>query len=98
MLISGLFDKVGERTTTSTEFLRDSSEKVDLTRKCLLTAQILWKSYSDIWQQPLEFEVGDHVFLKVMPNREVVKFDKRGTLSPRYTRPFKVLERVGTVA
>ena len=42
--------------------------------------------------------MGDHVFLKVMPKREVVKFGKRGKLSSRYIRPFEVLERVGTVA
>ena len=42
--------------------------------------------------------MGDHVFLKVMPKREVVKFGKRGKLSPRYIGPFEVLERVGIVA
>ena len=42
--------------------------------------------------------MGDHVFLKVMPKRGVVRFDKRGKLVLRYIRPFKVLERVGTVA
>ena len=42
--------------------------------------------------------MGDHVFLKVMPKREVIKFEKRGNLSPRYIGPFGVLERVGTVA
>ena len=42
--------------------------------------------------------MGDHVFLKVMPKRGVIRFDKRGKLSPRYIRPFEVLERVGTVA
>ena len=41
--------------------------------------------------------MGDHVFLKVMPKRGVVKFRKRGKLSPRYIRPFEELERVGTV-
>ena len=42
--------------------------------------------------------MGDHVFLKVMPKRGVVKFGKRGKLSPRYIGPFEILERVGTVA
>ena len=42
--------------------------------------------------------MGDHVFLKVMPKRGVVRFEKRGKLVPRYIRPFKILERVGTVA
>ena len=42
--------------------------------------------------------MGDHVFLKVMPKRGVIRFDKRGKLSLRYIGPFKILERVGTVA
>ena len=49
-------------------------------------------------RQPLEFEVGDHVFLKVMPRRGVVRFGKSGKLSPRFIGPFEILERVGTVA
>ena len=40
----------------------------------------------------------DHVFLKVMPKRGVVRFGKWGKLSPRYIRPFELLERVGAVA
>ena len=42
--------------------------------------------------------MGGHVFLKVMPKRGVVRFTKRGKLSPRYIRPFEILERVGIVA
>ena len=49
-------------------------------------------------RQPLEFEVGDHVFLKVMPKRGVVRFDKRGKLSPRFIGPLEILERVDTLA
>ena len=40
----------------------------------------------------------DCVFLKVMPKRGVVKFDKRGKLLPSYIGPFELLERVGMVA
>ena len=42
--------------------------------------------------------MGDHVFLKVMPKIEVVRFDKRGKLSLRFIEPFEILEMVGTVA
>ena len=33
-----------------------------------------------------------------MPKREVVRFGKRGKLSPRFIGPFEILERVGTIA
>ncbi|GJU87764.1 putative reverse transcriptase domain-containing protein [Tanacetum coccineum] len=42
--------------------------------------------------------VGDKVMLKVWPWKGVVRFDKRGKLNPRYVGPFKVLEKVRTVA
>ena len=48
-------------------------------------------------RRPLEFEVGDHVFLKVMPKRGVVKFGKRGKLSLRFIGPFEILERIDIV-
>ena len=89
---------MGERITTGPELVRDTYEKVELIRKRLLTAQSQQKSYTDGRRQPLECEVGDHVYLKVIPKRGVVRFYKRKKLSPRYIRPFEVLERVGTVA
>ena len=49
-------------------------------------------------RRPLGFEVGDHVFLKAIPKRGVVRFGKRGKLSPRFIGPFEILERIDTVA
>ena len=49
-------------------------------------------------RRTLEFEVGDHVSLKVNPTRGVVRLDKRGKLSPRFIGPFEILERIGIVA
>ena len=89
---------MGERSTTGPNLIRDTSEKVDLIQKRLLMAQSRQKSYADRWRQPLEFKAGDHVFLKVMPKRGVIRFGKWGKLSLRYIGPFKILERVGTVA
>ena len=90
--------EVGESFITSPDLIRDTSEKVSLIRQHLLTAQSRQKSYADVRCRPLEFYVGDHVFLKVMPKRGVVSFGKRGKLSPRFIGPFEILERVGIVA
>ena len=53
---------VGERFTIGLELVRDTSKKVDLIRKRLLTAHSQQKSYADRRRRPLEFEAGDHVF------------------------------------
>ena len=90
--------KVGERSITGPDLNRDTSEKVSLIRQRLLTAQNWKKGYASVRRRPLEFEVGDHVFLKVMPKRGVVRFGKRGKLSPRFIGPFEIIERIGTVA
>ena len=90
--------EVGESSITGPDLIKDASEKVSLIRQRLLTAQSRQKSYADVRRRPLDFEVGDHVFLKVMPKRGVVRFGKRGKLSPRFIGPFEILERVGTVA
>ena len=90
--------EVGESSITGPDLIRDTLEKASLIQQRLLTAQSRQKSYADVRRQTLEFEVGDHVFLKVMPKREVVKFDKRGKLSQRFIGPFEIFERVGTIA
>ncbi|GJZ94836.1 integrase, catalytic region, zinc finger, CCHC-type containing protein, partial [Tanacetum coccineum] len=56
------------------------------------------KSYADNRRKPLEFQVGDHVMLKVSPWKGVVRFGKKGKLASRFVGPFKILERIGSVA
>ncbi|GJW96628.1 hypothetical protein Tco_0178436 [Tanacetum coccineum] len=64
----------------------------------LLAARSRQKSYADKRANPLEFEVGDMVLLKVSPWKDAVRFGKRGKLSPCYIGQFKILARVGSVA
>ena len=90
--------EVEDSSITGPGMIRDTSEKVSLIRQRLLTAQSKQKSYADVRCRPLEFEVGDHVFLKVMPKRGVVRFGKHGKLSQRFIGPFEILERVEVVA
>jgi hypothetical protein len=56
------------------------------------------ESYANMRRRPLEFEVGDHVYLKVSPMKGVKRFGVKGKLAPRYIGPFPILEMCGTVA
>ena len=46
----------------------------------------------------MQFEIGDHIFLKVSLTKGVMRFGRRGKLSLRYIGPFEILERKGEVA
>ncbi|XP_073298474.1 uncharacterized protein [Primulina huaijiensis] len=59
------------------------------------TAQSRQKSYADIGRRPLEFEVGDHVFVKIAPLKGIMRFGRKGKLSPRFIGPFEILDRIG---
>ena len=83
--------EVGENSITGAHLIRDTSDKVGMIRKRLLIAQSRQKSYADVRRRPLEFKAGDHVFLKVMPKRGVIRFGKRGKLSPRTLDPSRLL-------
>ena len=56
--------EMGERPTTGPDLVRDTSERLELIRKNLLTDQSLRKSYADRQRRPLEFKVGIISFLR----------------------------------
>ena len=65
--------EVGERSSIGSNLVKDTSKNMDLIRKHLLMTHSRQKSYANIRWRPLEFEVGDHVFLKVMPKKHYKK-------------------------
>jgi hypothetical protein len=56
------------------------------------------ESYANKRRRPLQLEVGDHVYLKVSPMKDVKRFGVTGKLSPRYIGSFPILEKCGKVA
>ncbi|GJZ31819.1 putative reverse transcriptase domain-containing protein [Tanacetum coccineum] len=90
--------EVGEVQLTGPEIVQETTEKVIQIKQRTQAARDQQKSYADLKRKPMEFQVGDRVMLKVSPWKGVVRFGKRGKLNPRYVGPFKVLEKVGSVA
>ena len=82
----------------SSELIQECNKKVPLICQRLLTAQSHQKSYVDRRRRLFEFIVGDWVFLKVSPTWGVVRFGKRGKLSPRFIGPFEIVQWIGECA
>ena len=45
-----------------------------------------------------DYEVGDHVFLRVKPKKSKLRLGLYAKLAPRYVGPFEILTRIGPVA
>jgi hypothetical protein len=56
------------------------------------------ETYANKRRRPLEFEVGDHIYLWVSPMKGMKRFGLKGKLAPRYIGPFPILEKCGTLA
>ncbi|GJV72323.1 putative reverse transcriptase domain-containing protein [Tanacetum coccineum] len=90
--------EVGQVQLTGQEIVQETTEKVIQIKQRMQAACDRQKSYANLKRKPMEFQVGDRVMLKVSPWKGVVHFGKRGKLNPRYVGPFKVLEKVGSIA
>ncbi|XP_075483770.1 uncharacterized protein LOC142523921 [Primulina tabacum] len=92
------WDEVGEKALVGPELVQMIVDKVKIVRQKLKAAQDRQKSWADLKGRPVEFNVGEKVYVKVSPMRGVVRFSKAGKLNPRYVGPFEILEKVGTLA
>ena len=92
------WDEAGERSYLGPELVQETNEALEKIRARMLATQSRQKSYADLKRKSVEFQVGDHVFLRVSPMRGVKRFGVKGKLSPRFIGPFEVLDRIGEVA
>ena len=90
--------ELSERKVIGPDLIRETEEKVKIIREKLKVATDRQKSYTDMKRKDIRYEVGEKVFLKVSPWKKVMRFGKKGKLSPRFIGPYEVIEKVGPVA
>jgi hypothetical protein len=73
-------------------------EKVKQIHVNILGAQSRQKSYADKRRDPLEFEVGDHVYLRVSPIKGVHRFGIKGNLAPRHIGLYPIIDNYGLMS
>jgi hypothetical protein len=88
----------GERTIFGLDLDIEAEEIVNSIQFNLKATKARQESYANKRRRPIEFEAGDHVYLRVSAMRGVERFGIKGKLAPRYIGPFLVLARVENVA
>ena len=88
----------GESVVLGPKFLQQTIEKVRVIQNRMRATQSRQKSYADTRRMPLEFEVGDHVFLRVTPTTGIGRALKSRKLTPRFIGPYQITKRIGSVA
>jgi hypothetical protein len=76
----------------------EPEEKVKQIQVNILAAQSRQKSYADKRHSPLEFKVGDHVYLRISPMKGVHRFGIKGKLAPRYIGPYPIIDKYGPIS
>jgi hypothetical protein len=71
----------------------EAEEKVKQIQENIIAAQSHQKSYTDKWRSPLEFKMGDHVYLRVSPMKGLYHFGIKGKLPPRYIGLYAIIDK-----
>lgn len=88
----------GESVVLGPEMVQQTSEKVRMIREKMKVSQSRQKSYHDKRRKDLEFQEGDHVFLKVTPVTGVGRALKSKKLTSKFMGPYQIYERIGVAA
>jgi hypothetical protein len=88
----------GEKVIFGPDLVDEAEATVHRIQDNLKVVKSRQETYANKSCRPLEFEVGDHVYLRVSPIKGMKRFGVKGKLAPHYIRPFPIHEKCGTVA
>jgi len=89
---------INESLTIGPDLIQATTNKIRVIQERMKMTQSCQKSCADRRCRPLEFEVGNRVFLKVFPTKGITRFGMTGKLNPRYIGPYLITQRVEEVA
>ena len=90
--------KFSEKKVIVPDLIQETEEKVKMIRDRLKVAIDRQKLYADMKRKYIRYEIDEKVFLIVSPWKKVMRFGKKGKLSPRFIGPYEVIEKVDPVA
>ena len=90
--------ELSEKKIIGPDLIQETEEKVKMIRERLKVATDRQKSYADMKIKDVRYEIYEKVFLKVSPWKKVMRFGRKGKLSPKFIGSYEVIEKVGLIA
>ena len=81
--------ELSEKKVIGPDLIQETEEKMKMIRERLKVANDRHKSYADMKRKDIHYEIGEKVLLKVSPWKKVMRFGKKGKLSPRFIGPYR---------
>jgi hypothetical protein len=97
-MMSISWDNSTERLMVGPEMLQEMENMVGKVQQKFKEEQDRQKSYADQKRRHLEFQEGDHVYLKVKARKSSLKLGNCANMAPRFCGPFEILARIGPLA
>jgi hypothetical protein len=88
----------GEKVIFGPDLVEEAEATVHRIQDNLKAVKSHQETYANKRHRPLEFEVGNHVYLRVSPMKGVKRFGMKEKLAPHYIGPFPILKKCGSVA
>ena len=92
------WSQTGEPKIFGSDLVVEAEEQVKVIQENLRVAQSRQKSYFDEMRKPLQFSMGDHIYLRVSSTKGVQRFGIEGKLAPRSIGHYEIIEACGPVA
>jgi transposase InsO family protein len=86
-----------EKMIFGPELVEEVKTTISRIQDNLMFVKSCQESYANKRHWPLEFAIGDHVYLKVSPTKGMKRFEMKGKLAPHYIRPFPILGKCESV-
>ena len=90
--------ELSENKIIGPDLIQETEEKMKMIRERLKVSTDKQKSYVDMKRKDVRHEISEKVFLKVSPWKKVMRFGRKGKLSPRFIGSYEVIEKVGPMA